>query len=265
MELDKEYLLSDEQISSYKEKGHLLVRELLRQPELKTYKEAICATVEIHNAESRPLSDRDTYGKAFLQIMNLWRENDMVKKFVLSKRFGKVAAQLMGVEHVCLYHDQALFKEPGGGHTPWHQDQYYWPLDTEKTITMWMPLIDVDQSMGLMEFASGSHKKGYLLEREISDESHEFFDSYIRKKNFQVEGCDSMKAGDATFHSGWTLHNAGANTSGKMREVMTIIYYPKGTKILEPDHEWRKRDLEVWLGGQKPGQEALSHLNPVIF
>ena len=62
---------------------------------------------------------------------------------MFAPRFAEVAARLLGVEGVRLYHDQGLFKEPGGGPTPWHQDGYYWPLDTERTITLWMPLVDV--------------------------------------------------------------------------------------------------------------------------
>jgi ectoine hydroxylase-related dioxygenase (phytanoyl-CoA dioxygenase family) len=42
-----------------------------------------------------------------------------------------------------IYHDQALLKESGGGITPRHQDQHYWPLDTADAVTMWMPLVDV--------------------------------------------------------------------------------------------------------------------------
>ena len=60
----------------------------------------------------------------------------------------EAAAHLLGVDGVRLSHDQALFKEPGGGRTPWHQDQCYWPLDTDKTITMWMPLVDVPGEVG---------------------------------------------------------------------------------------------------------------------
>jgi len=62
----------------------------------------------------------------------------------------------MGVHGVQLYHDHALFKPAGGKATPWHQGQFYWPLETNHTITMWMPLIDVSQKMGTMSFASGS-------------------------------------------------------------------------------------------------------------
>ena len=68
----------------------------------------------------------------------------------------------MGVDGVRLYHDQALYKEPGGGFTPWHQDQTYWPLDTTHTITMWMPLLDIPPNVGSMRFASGSHAFGNL-------------------------------------------------------------------------------------------------------
>lgn len=39
-----------------------------------------------------------------------------------------------------LYHDQALNKEPGGGYTPWHCDQYYWPVQSDKIVTAWVPL-----------------------------------------------------------------------------------------------------------------------------
>ncbi len=44
------------------------------------------------------------------------------------------------VEGVRVYADQALYKEPHGGYTPWHCDAFYWPLATDKAITAWVPL-----------------------------------------------------------------------------------------------------------------------------
>ena len=44
------------------------------------------------------------------------------------------------VEGVRLYADQALYKKPHGGYTPWHCDAVYWPLATDKAITAWIPL-----------------------------------------------------------------------------------------------------------------------------
>src|SRR5690606_20894713 len=112
--------------------------------------------------------------------MNLWRTDEEVKRFVFATRFAKIAADLLGVANVRLYHDQALFKEPGGGPTPWHQDQNYWPLDTSNTITMWMPLVDIPSAeMGMLTFASGSHHAGNASGLIISDESEAEFSKYV--------------------------------------------------------------------------------------
>jgi ectoine hydroxylase-related dioxygenase (phytanoyl-CoA dioxygenase family) len=123
------------------------------------------------NKEVKNLEDRDTYGKAFLQLFNLWRENQNIKELVFSKRLARIATQLMQVEGVRLYHDQALYKESGGGITPWHADQYYWPLETDKTVTAWIPLQATPLEMGPLEFSAGSHRIVEGRELAIGDES----------------------------------------------------------------------------------------------
>lgn len=205
------------------------------------------------------------FKKAFLQIMNLWQVDNRVKKFVLAKRFAKIAAELLGVENVRLYHDQALFKEPGGGPTPWHQDQYYWPVDTPNTITMWMPLMDINVEMGMLTFASGSHKDGYVFDFEISDGSETLYNQYIKDKEFPVSRAQTMNAGDATWHYGFTIHNAPGNKSKIMREVMTIIYIADGARIIEPQHEWQINDHKKWLMAKPVGEYVGSELNPLML
>lgn len=44
------------------------------------------------NTKKRKLEERDTYGQAFLQIMNLLEVDEEVRKFTLAKRFAKIAA-----------------------------------------------------------------------------------------------------------------------------------------------------------------------------
>ncbi len=251
-------------ISAYQQKGYALIRNLATQDEIAHYRPLILDAVKKLNPESRKMEDRDTYGKAFLQTMNLWEADAKVKEFTLAKKFASVAAQLMGVNRVRLYHDQALFKEPGGGFTPWHQDQYYWPLETKSTITLWMPLIDITTDMGMLTFAGGSHKDGLVKNLEISDESEKELDEHVTEKGYPVFMPDQMQAGDATFHAGLILHKAPGNSSKIMREVMTIIYYEDGAKISEPINEWQEKDRQRWLQGQEIGLEAASALNPLI-
>lgn len=262
--LDAEYPLAPGHRAAYDRDGHVLLRSVASAAEVAAYRPAIGAAVERFKAGAPPLEQRDTYGKAFLQIMNLWRSDPACARFALARRFARIAAALLGVPAVRLYHDQALFKEPGGGHTPWHQDQFYWPLDTDRTITMWMPLVDVSEAMGSMAFASGSHAAGYIGKLAISDASEEVFRKLVTDKGYAVASNGAMKAGDASFHSGWTLHRAPGNDTDRMREVMTVIYYPDGTRVGAVDHPNRENDLKTWLPGLKTGDLAASELNPVL-
>ncbi len=263
-DLSSDYPLSPEQIAGFQQNGYALLRNVASPEEVAAYRPALLDTVKRYTRETRKLEDRDTYGKAFLQITNLWVKDESVRRFVLARRFAKIAADLMGVDGVRIYHDQALFKEAGGGHTPWHQDQQYWPLDT-KTVTLWMPLVDASAEMGTMRFASGSQNLGYLGEMPISDESEAEFDKFIAGRGFRVDNCGAMAAGDATFHAGWTLHGAPGNTSDTLREVMTIIYLADGARIIEPDSPYRRNDLKAWFPGLKPGDAAASEINPLVY
>jgi ectoine hydroxylase-related dioxygenase (phytanoyl-CoA dioxygenase family) len=263
--LSTPYPISPEHTDAYRRDGHILLSAVCTPGEIATYRKILLDATYKYNTETRPIEERDTYGKAFLQVMNLWEHDESVRPFTLSKRFAKIAADLMGVPSVRLYHDQALFKEPGGGKTPWHQDEYYWPLGSDDCVTMWMPLVDASEEMGTMTFASGSHREGFLGHMEISDKSEEVFTNFVMDKGYRLSSAGAMKAGDATFHSGWTLHSAPGNATDTMREVITIIYFADGTMIVEPDNKNRQADLERWLPGQKGGELAASPLNPIVY
>jgi len=165
---------------------------------------------------------------------------------------------------VRLYHDQALFKPAGAARTPWHQDRYYWPLDTDRTETMWLPLIDVDEEMGPMIFASGSHRAHDLGDLMISDDADRRLAKLIADRGWKV-WTHPVRAGVATFHAGGTLHSAGANRSNRTREILTIIYFAAGTRVGQPANDNQRVDLEVFIPGARPGDEAKSELNPILF
>jgi ectoine hydroxylase-related dioxygenase (phytanoyl-CoA dioxygenase family) len=263
--LDSDYKVSADQIAKYQHDGHILLRGVASREEIASYRPVILDAREKYGQESTPLEQRNTYGKAFLKGINLWPQDEGVARFVLARRFGKIAADLLGVDGVRVYHDQALLKEAGGGFTPWHQDQHYWPLATDATVTMWIPLIDLTPEMGTMYFASGSHRGGYIGDQPISDDSEAFFRHFIQEHGYQIIPGAAMAAGDATFHYGWTLHGAPGNSSSKVREVMTIIWFADGTRVMQPDNANRERDLQRWLPGLKPGDLAASDLNPLVF
>jgi ectoine hydroxylase-related dioxygenase (phytanoyl-CoA dioxygenase family) len=254
-----------EQIEQFASLGHTVVRGLATPEEVAEFRPRIEAAVRRATGHVRPLDARDTYGKAFLQVPNLCFVDDAVRRFSFAERFARVAAELLGVEGVRLYHDQALFKEPGGGYTPWHQDQVYWPLATDRTITMWMPLVDVPAEVGSMTFADGSHLHGDLGHWVIGDTSEAGFAEVIEKRAMTTSTHGAMSAGDATFHTGWTLHRAGANPTDLLRSVMTVIYFADGTAVGPVDSPARQFDQQVWLGGAEPGTVIEGPANPLLW
>jgi Protein involved in biosynthesis of mitomycin antibiotics/polyketide fumonisin len=264
--LDSDYPLAPEDIAAFQEKGFAVLRGVATPDEVAAYRPILWDVTMAHNRQTKPLEERDTYGKAFIQVGNLMEMDARAAKFVFSRRFARIAAELMGVDGVRVYHDQALYKEPGGGHTPWHQDQQYWPLDGAKCVTLWMPLVDADESMGTMRFAAGSQRLGYLGPLNISDDSEAQLANLVAEKGYPIVYAGAMRAGDATFHDGWTIHGAPGNASAEQtREVMTIIYVEDGARITPPDSPQRENDLRRWFPGLQPGDLAASEINPLVY
>ena len=231
--------LTSAQVDFYHKNRFIKIKQVFSPEVLAYFNEVIGRKVNKLNKIAVPLEQRDTYGKAFLQLFNLWREDEAIKKFVFSRRLAKIAADLMQVEGVRLYHDQALFKEAGGGFTPWHADQYYWPLETDKTVTAWIPLQATPLEMGPLEFGAGSHQVVEGRDRKIGDESEAFIGEKLRITDFQhiIEPFD---LGEVSFHSGWVFHRAGANSSDQMRKVMTVIYMDKNMVLKAPENDNQK-------------------------
>jgi ectoine hydroxylase-related dioxygenase (phytanoyl-CoA dioxygenase family) len=263
--LDEPFALASEQQKAFRERGHVVVRGLATIAEVAAFRPSLVEAGQSRRYDHRPFEERDTYGRAFVQMLNLWRVDPVARKFVFARRFARVAAELLGVRAVRLYHDQALFKEPGGGHTPWHQDQVYWPLETPHTITLWMPLVPVTLEMGPMTFASGSHELGSVSDLVIGDASEADLSRLVEEKGLSCMSCGEMQPGDASFHSGWTLHSAPPNQTQKMREAMTIIYYADGARVGPLDHPARRFDRDAWLKGCEPGTVAAGPHNPVLY
>jgi len=261
-ELDAPFLLSKEQLDSYKDNGYIKLAHVLSPELLEYYRRIITERVAELSVDTVPMEQRTTYAKAFLQIMNLWTESVSVKEFVFGKRLARIAAELMSATGVRLYHDQALYKEAGGGITPWHADQYYWPVSSEKMVTAWIPLQKTPKGMGPLAFCEKSHRFQIGRDLEISDESELTLKQALN--TFTLEEGE-FDLGEVSFHAGWTFHRAGANSTDRPREVMTIIYMDEDMRLVAPKNKNQIADMERWCPGVQVGEVVASPLNPVLY
>lgn len=261
--LDSEYPLTPEQIAAYRRDGFVVLRDVLPPETIDAFRPRITQFIQNVLPTLPPLAERPTYGKAFVQVTHLWNREVALAALSLSRRLGKIVADLMGVEAVRIYHDQALHKEPGGGITPWHQDLYYIPLDGPNVLTLWMPLVDVAEAMGTLRFAAGSHANGSLYDGPKSDAVDGYFQEMIRERGWPVRDTGRLAAGDAVLHTGWTLHSAPGNATDRMREVFNVVYFAEGSRIVE--RLFWQNAVRDYLPGQQLGERAGTPINPIVF
>jgi ectoine hydroxylase-related dioxygenase (phytanoyl-CoA dioxygenase family) len=262
--ISSDYTLTDAERLAFERRGYLKLKSVIDPGQLRPFADEITEQVIRLNTESLPLAERNLYGRAFLQVTNLWRESAVVEKFVRSPDLARLAADLLGVRSVRLYHDQALYKEAGGGITPWHADQYYWPLSTDRCVTIWIPLQDTPAEAGPLTFAVGSHRFQYARDLPISAESEQRIAELMLRQDYEVD-ASPYALGDVSYHLGWTFHRAGENTATMPRRVMTIIYLDADMVIGEPRNDNQAHDLATWAPGRAPGQYFDTELNPVLY
>ena len=242
--------------------GFVVVRGLFTPDEVRAYAEPIRETARaIFEEEGGAL----TFGGAFHQAHDLRRRSPVVARLALSARLGEAASALLRGAAIRVYHDQALFKPPGGIASYWHQDQYFWPLRTQTTVGAWMPLQDTSEEMGTMRYAAGSHRLGNLGQHTIDEASEAFFGDLIAREALAIAGCGAMAAGDVAFHFGWTVHGALPNRSDRLREAMVVAFYPDGTRVDDLTNDYRVKDARVFLGGRRPGELADDPGNTVVW
>lgn len=263
-DIDSPYPLTPAQIAQFRREGFIKLKHVLSPEAIAYYAKVITPEVFRLNTMHLPIEQRTTYDKAFLQVGNIWTKNETVKEFCWSQRLARLAAELLGVGGVRMYHDQALYKEAGGGITPWHADQYYWPLSSAQSVTAWIPLQAVTQEMGPLAFSIGSHQFEAGRHLAISDESEAHIGRSLKDQNYPLNDTP-FDLGEVSFHYGWTFHRAGPNTTKTPRAVMTIIYMDEDMRLIEPNTKAREGDRAYIAPDVEVGAVLNGKMTPVIY
>ena len=263
-ELDDSYLLTEEERARFRRDGYIRLKHIFPNELLNFYAECVTQKVEQLNTQTKPLNERNIYEKAFLQVMNIWQKSDTVRALVFSRRLAHIATQLIGSHGVRLYHDAALFKEPGGGLTPWHADQYYWPISSAVNLVAWIPLQDTPLTMGPLAFSAGSQHFEAGRQRNISADNEQALSHSLKDMHYPLHE-EPFELGDVSFHTGWTFHRAGANSTDQMRKVMTMIYLDDAARLVEPKHPAAQNDRKMWLSGIEVGDLIDTPDHPLLY
>jgi hypothetical protein len=208
----------------------------------------------------------DSSNNRFLSLEMMWLSNALIKSYVLSPRIAKISADLLGVKSVRLYHDNVLAKEPGCGRTPWHCDDYHFPLETQDVVTAWIPAQPIPASMGPLAFA----KPLTVFDLVKDVEFNKFDTSYDKQvaETFLSEDVaiedGPFAMGEVSFHHNRCFHTAAGNRTTRTRVVLANTFFADGARVVEQptmvSGDWQK-----FIPGVDPGEIAASELNPVCW
>lgn len=257
--LNSSIKLTTEKVDYYNNFGFVKIENVVEADFLPEVKKIIESSVLLRKGkDERELKDKSQYEQSLLQCGFLCWDFYAMKDFVFSKRFAGIARDLMNVDHVRLWHDQALFKEPGGRITDAHQDCSYWPIaEPQFTATMWLALSDVPVEKGCLYFYPQTNDPDFKEYVDIFKDPHQPNHLNDKKKIFVP-----LKAGDATFHSGLTFPGAANNQTNEMREAMTIIYIKDGVTFDTSDERNKTHTSCIGLNN---GEIINTKFTPVLI
>lgn len=125
----------------------------------------------------------------------------------------------------------------------WHQDWYYneGPLST---MTLWIPMHDVDTTGGALTVALGRHNEGLMGHSEDEDRSTKWHTIQSRHVDSFEDTVDiNAKAGDCLALHALAPHTAHMNQSSHVRFVLNFRYMDlEDPAYLESN--WRVGDIK---------------------
>jgi len=184
--------LSQEQIQFYKDKGYLLVEDVLKPSDLQPLIDEFDAVIdkwadEYHRqGRLKDLFEDEPFSRRLYRIYNAVDHPHEVWTAVNGKNM-KTAGMFAVMTHPAIldivesvigpeilahpqFNSRAKLPNLEAMVVPWHQDLGYLYPDAEETfmVNFWIPLVNATVENGCMEVISGSHKHGLIPHEQIA-------------------------------------------------------------------------------------------------
>lgn len=162
---------------------------------------------------------------------------DAIMNFVHAPPLPQLACALSGANEVRLFHDQLIWKDPGGAAAQasvgWHTDRAYWRSCTsEQMLTAWVPLQDTSEDMGSLAVWDASHLW------PDTDDLHTFDEPDLRQIETKMRTANRipeilvlpLRRGQVSFHHCRLVHGSYPNYSNRARLAFAIHYQDGGNR-----------------------------------
>jgi ectoine hydroxylase-related dioxygenase (phytanoyl-CoA dioxygenase family) len=229
--------LSRVQVERYREEGFVVLGRVLDDAE----------TAALRREEERfrlPVAYGGRRNPTLFVNVQLCHRSEPVRRVATAGPHVAMLRQLLGPD-VCLTHQQFVTKLPDAADArsdiPWHQDDGYGRLEPPTDVTIWIALVDTDETNGCLCVVPRSHRLGLLPHDPAG------VNPLLREVATPEAGVPvPLRAGEGVAFGGLTVHGSGPNRSQIARpglflrycEPRTIMVSEGNKPVLEDPHSW---------------------------
>ncbi|MEO6966175.1 MAG: phytanoyl-CoA dioxygenase family protein [Acidobacteriaceae bacterium] len=254
--------ISDQDVSSYRQDGYVLVRSMLDAEEIDLLGRA---------AREDRILDQHSYGRADGEggtvRLSLWNHpTDTIYGAVARSESIVNSAEKLLEGEVYHYHSKMIMKDAKvGGAWTWHQDYGYWYQNGVLFPLLTSAYIAIDRATrenGCLQVIRGSHELGRIDHVQTGDQAG----ADMERVNEALKRLDlvhvEMEPGDALFFHANLLHRSDRNRSEHPRWSMICCYNAARNNPYKESHHPRYTplvkvpDVEIRKAGRKRFADA---------
>ena len=233
--------------------------------------------------EPPPAGDDLSFGKAEgrLTIRYLWRNNPVVRDFILQPDLAYPIARIVGSEHLKFWFDLTFMHSgstagDAGAGTPWHHDIAAFTFKGLQLPSLWMAMTDADENRSRLRFIDGSHKTvpGFYRTADRKPpgdgQSDGFldvpdYDALIASGEEKVITWD-VEAGDAIILHPYVVHGAEGNRGQQSRRVaITTRWLGDDVRFLPTSYAEAQKGVGIAQSGLVLGSRPRGDYFPTVW
>lgn len=223
-------MINNKDIREYESKGFIILKNFLSKNEVINCSKSLedyAKRFKSKNNRNINFTKNNTVNSIHDLDKWIWTKNlrnKFKKKYFLDNIIGSKVKNF-GSEYFA--------KPPKYGlESPPHQDNFYWCVNNDKGITVWISLDKANKRNGGVYYFEGSHKLGLLNHKpSFAPGSSQTVKSFKKLKNCK-KTIPKLNPGDCIIHNSLVVHGSKKNNSNISRRGITIRFIPHGSKIL---------------------------------
>lgn len=222
-------MITDAQVRSYREKGYIVVPNVLDAgeiAEITTVSDTIMAGAGRLDASDDILDLDDAHTRENPQvrrIKNPDKHHDVFARLARHRRVLDVLERLLG-PNIRFHHSKLNNKSAGGGAAvEWHQDWAFYPHTNDDVLAVGIYLDDCGMDNGPLLVVPGSHR-GPVHDHHVDGNFCGAIDPTLAKLDYA--GAEPLygPAGSMTVHHARAVHGSAANVSNRPRRLYLMGY-----------------------------------------